>query len=91
MSRVVVLAGTYRLPAGVLPGQVWALLRTAVVCTGSPDHPQLEALRMAGTPVSVVENKDLSAQLAALDDDATLGWLAGAEDGGPAGVPAGSA
>lgn len=89
MTRLVVLAGTDRLPPGLLPGQVWALLPSVRLFTADPGHPQREALAAAGVAVDVVENNELWARAAGYPDHATLGWLAGANDADLPDPPAG--
>ena len=87
MSRLVVLAGTDRLPPGVLPAAAWGLLRRAVVFTATDDHPQLPALDAVGVAVELIS--DLTAipdRIAATDLSV---WLpAPGESHPPADLPA---
>ena len=52
-GRVVLVATSPRVPAGLLSWPAWQALRSAPVRTGTPDHPHLPFLRDAGIAVAV--------------------------------------
>jgi XTP/dITP diphosphohydrolase len=87
MSRLVVLAGTERLPPGVLPAQVWGLLRDAPLLTAASEHPQLPALDAAGVAVELLNDlTTLPERIAAAEFSV---WLpAPGEVSAPADLPA---
>ena len=79
-SRIVLLVASPRLPAGLLTWQAWQLLQSAAVCAGVVND-QVEAVRAAGVPVSVIE-PTAEALLAQAEARGVVVWLSG-----PAGDP----
>ena len=62
-GRVVLVATSPRVPAGLLSWPAWEALRSAPVSTGTADHPQLPFLRDAGVGVTVVPRPPAPASL----------------------------
>jgi XTP/dITP diphosphohydrolase len=75
-GRIVLLVTSPRLPAGLLTAEAWDLLRANPVYTPA-DSEQVEALRMSGVIVTVIE-PDPEFLVSALSAHPTVVWLAGA-------------
>ena len=73
--RIVLLVTSPRLPAGLLTAAAWDLVRAHPVFAGA-ESEQIEALRIAGVAVSVVD-PDPEVLIQALATDGTVVWLAG--------------
>lgn len=84
-ARLVLLASTHRVPAGLLSWPAWELLRSAdKVLAAAPDHPQLPYLRDAGIVVghdSAASPGERAASLLAAGEG-TVVWLT-SPDGDP--------
>ncbi len=76
MGRVVLLVTSPRLPAGLLTGDAWDLVRDHPVLAGE-ESATTQALRAAGVAVELGSVADL---LVAADHHPTVVWLAGDED-----------
>jgi NTP pyrophosphatase (non-canonical NTP hydrolase) len=74
-GRIVLLVTSPRLPAGLLTAEAWDLLRANPVYTPA-DSEQVEALRMSGVIVTVIE-PDPEFLVSALAAHPTVIWLAG--------------
>jgi len=74
-SRVVLLVTSPRLPAGLLTGDAWQLLRAARVCAGA-DSAQVHAVRASGITVDVIE-PTAAALLSVVAAHPVVVWLAG--------------
>ena len=85
MPRVVLLATSPRLPAGLLTAEAWDLVRHAAVFTGA-ESGQSAALRAAGVDVRLLTGVGtaavVDALLEALDRHGTVIWLAGPDGDG---------
>jgi XTP/dITP diphosphohydrolase len=75
-GRIVLLVTSPRLPAGLLTAEAWDLLRAHPVYTPA-EGDQVEALRLSGVTVTVVE-PDPEILIGSLATDPTVVWLAGA-------------
>ncbi|HKT04444.1 MAG TPA: MazG family protein [Rugosimonospora sp.] len=75
VARIVLLVTSPRLPAGLLTAGAWDLVRTLPVFAGA-DGAQVEALRVAGAPVTVTD-RPLDALLGAAGEAGGAVWLAG--------------
>ncbi len=74
-GRIVLLVTSPRLPAGLLTAAAWDLVRSHPVFAAQAS-PQDDALRAAGTRVTVVE-PDPEILVRALAEHDTVVWLAG--------------
>jgi XTP/dITP diphosphohydrolase len=75
-GRIVLLVTSPRLPAGLLTAEAWDLVRANPVYTPA-EGDQVEALRISGVTVTVIE-PDPEVLVAVLADHPTVVWLAGA-------------
>jgi XTP/dITP diphosphohydrolase len=84
--RLVLLATTHRVPAGVLAWPAWEALRTADrVVTREPDHPQIQYVEAAGVAVEAHagrSDRELAALLVAAAARGSVVLLSG-QDGDP--------
>jgi XTP/dITP diphosphohydrolase len=76
VPRIVLLITSPRLPAGLLTAAAWDLVRSAPVLTAYASE-QAEALRAAGSSVTVASPPDPDALIAAAGEHGTVVWLAG--------------
>jgi XTP/dITP diphosphohydrolase len=86
VDRLLLVASSPRLPAGVLSWPAWEALRAGPVHARDPESAQALAVRAAGIPVSALAGPDDRALAWAFRDRARGGtavWLAG-PDGDPA-------
>ena len=76
MPRIVLLVTSPRLPAGLMTAAAWDLVRSAPVLTAYA-YEQADALRAAGSVVTVVSEPGPDALIAAAGEHGTVVWLAG--------------